>query len=92
MAGLIRDRANRRFRPLHIIAHSQGTMVARRAVQQVGEDLARQLVNNLVLLGPATAGTFAAAFAIAGSLQPDRRDPAVTTLDRRRGSPRCSSR
>jgi len=67
LAGLIQERANRRFRPLHLIAHSQGTIVARRALQQVGEDLARRLVNNLVLLGPATAGTFSAAFAIAGS-------------------------
>ena len=67
LAALIRDRARLRFRPLHIIAHSQGTVVARRAVQLVGSDLARQLVTNLVLLGPATAGTFAAAFAIAGT-------------------------
>ena len=67
LAGLIRDRADRRFRPLHLIAHSQGTIVARRALQLVGANLARGLVNNLVLLGPATAGTFSAAFAIAGN-------------------------
>ena len=67
LAALIRDRARQRFRPLHIVAHSQGTVVARRAVQLVGADLARNLVTNLVLLGPATAGTFAAAFAIAGN-------------------------
>jgi hypothetical protein len=67
LAAVIRDRAGRRFRPLHLIAHSQGSMVARRALQLVGPDLARRLVNNLVLLGPATAGTFAAAFALAGN-------------------------
>ncbi|HKA07086.1 MAG TPA: hypothetical protein VKD71_07495 [Gemmataceae bacterium] len=67
LADLIRDRAGRRFRPLHLIAHSQGTVVARRALQLLGSDLARQLVSNVVLLGPATAGTFSAAFAIAGN-------------------------
>jgi pimeloyl-ACP methyl ester carboxylesterase len=67
LAALIRDRAGRRFRPLHLIAHSQGSLVARRALQLVGPDLARRLVNNLVLLSPATAGTFAAAFALAGN-------------------------
>jgi hypothetical protein len=67
LAQVIRDRANRRFRPLHLIAHSQGSLVARRALQLLGADLARQLVNNLVLLGPATAGTFSAALAIAGN-------------------------
>ena len=67
LAALIRDRAARRFRPLHLVAHSQGTVVARRALQFVGADLSRRLVSNLVLLGPATAGTFSAAFGIAGS-------------------------
>jgi hypothetical protein len=67
LAGLIRERAHRSFRPLHLIAHSQGTVVARRALQLLGADLSRQLVNNLVLLGPATAGTFSAAFALAGN-------------------------
>ena len=66
LANLIRDRAKRPFRPLHLIAHSQGTIVARRAVQLLGADLGRRLVSNLVLLGPATAGTFASAFAFAG--------------------------
>ena len=67
LAGVIRDRANRPFRPLHLVAHSQGTLVARRALQLLGADLAQRLVNTLVLLGPATAGTFSAAFAIAGT-------------------------
>ena len=67
LAALIRDRANHRFRPLHLVAHSQGSLVARRALQLLGSDLARRLVSNLVLLGPATGGTFSAAFAIAGS-------------------------
>ena len=67
LATLIRDRAGRRFRPFHLIAHSQGTIVARRALQLVGTDLARQLVSNLVLIGPATAGSFSAAFGVAGN-------------------------
>lgn len=67
LAGIIRDRATRRFRPLHIIGHSLGTVVARRALQLVGADLGRKLVNNLVLIGPATAGSLSAAFALAGN-------------------------
>jgi hypothetical protein len=66
LADLIRGRLGRKPRPLHVIAHSQGTLVARRAIQNMGADQARRLVNNLVLLGPATFGTFSAAFAIAG--------------------------
>ncbi len=66
LADLIRGRLGRKVRPLHVIAHSQGTLVARRAIQNLGADQARRLVNNLVLLGPATWGTFSAAFAIAG--------------------------
>lgn len=67
LAAVVRDRANHRFRPLHLVAHSQGSLVTRRALQLLGPDLARRLVSNLILLGPATAGTFSAAFAIAGS-------------------------
>ncbi|MBN9518555.1 hypothetical protein J0H58_08565 [bacterium] len=67
LADAIRVRAGRRPRPLHVVAHSQGTLVARRALQMVGPDLSRRLVNSLVLLGPATAGTFSAAFALAGT-------------------------
>lgn len=67
LAGIVRDRASRPFRKLHVVAHSQGTVVARRALQLVGADLARKLVTSLVLLGPATGGTFSAAFAIAGT-------------------------
>lgn len=54
-------------RPLHIVAHSQGTLVARRALQLLGAETARQLVNNLILLGPASFGSFSAAFALSGS-------------------------
>ncbi len=67
VADVIRDRANNRPRPLHLIAHSQGSLVARRALQLLGPDLGRRLVDNLVLLGPATAGSFSAAFGIAGT-------------------------
>jgi hypothetical protein len=68
LTALIRDRQTRRFRPLHIVAHSQGSLVARRALQLLGPTTTRQLVANLVLIGPASFGTFAAAFAIAGNV------------------------
>jgi len=67
LAELIRARADQPPRPLHIIAHSQGSLVARRAIQLVGPELARRLISSVVLLGPATGGTFSAAFAIAGN-------------------------
>jgi hypothetical protein len=54
-------------RPLFVVAHSQGSLVARRALQLLGRDAARRLVNRLILLGPASFGTFSAAFAVAGS-------------------------
>lgn len=54
-------------RPFFLIAHSQGSLVARRALQLLGKDEARRLVNRLILLGPASYGTFSAAFAIAGN-------------------------
>jgi hypothetical protein len=66
LADLIRGRLGRKPRPLHVIAHSQGTLVARKAIQNLGADQARRLVNNLVLLGPASFGTFSAALAISG--------------------------
>lgn len=67
LADQLRARAGRRPRPFHLIAHSQGALVARRALQMVGPELARRLVDTVVLLGPATAGTFSAAFALTGS-------------------------
>lgn len=54
-------------RPFFLIAHSQGSLVARRAIQLLGNATARRIVNRLILLGPATYGTFSAATAIAGS-------------------------
>lgn len=67
LADRIRGRLGRPSRPLHVIAHSQGSLVARRAIQLLGPEQARRLVNSLVLLGPASFGTFSAAFAVAGS-------------------------
>ena len=67
LADRIRARLGRKPRPLHVIAHSQGAVVARRAIHLLGAEDAHRLVNNLVLLGPATFGTFSAAFAIAGT-------------------------
>lgn len=56
-------------RKLHLVAHSQGSLVARRALQLLGPTVARQKVRNLVLMGPASFGTFSAAFAIAGNVE-----------------------
>jgi hypothetical protein len=66
-------------RPIHLIAHSQGALVARRALQLLNEAADREAldqVRHLVLLGPANFGTFSAAFAIAGThslIEPLRR-------------------
>jgi hypothetical protein len=67
LANVIRARASQPPRSLHLVAHSQGSLVARRALQMLGPDLGRRLIDSLVLLGPATAGSFSAAFGIAGS-------------------------
>src|SRR5262249_15742475 len=67
LADQLRSRLARKPRPMHLIAHSQGTLVAGRAIQLLGTDDARRAVNTLVLLGPATFGTFSAAFALAGT-------------------------
>jgi pimeloyl-ACP methyl ester carboxylesterase len=64
----IRSFANEHARrPFFLIAHSQGSLVARRAIQILGREAARRLINRLILLGPASFGTFSAAFAIAGN-------------------------
>ena len=56
--------------PVHLIAHSQGAMVARRALQllkdEIGADAVKKDVKKLVLLGPANAGSFSAPLAISG--------------------------
>ena len=68
LVGAIKSFANEHpNRPFFMIAHSQGSLVARRALQLLGKEAARRLVNRLILLGPASYGTFSAAFAIAGS-------------------------
>lgn len=67
LADRIRARLGGKPRPLHLIAHSQGTLVARRAIQLLGEVQARRLVTHLVLVGPASFGTLSAALALAGT-------------------------
>jgi pimeloyl-ACP methyl ester carboxylesterase len=71
----LRDRikqigAGPRGYPVHVIAHSQGAMVARRSLQllrdDVGEGEARRIVRNLILIGPANAGSFSAPLALSG--------------------------
>jgi hypothetical protein len=74
-AGRLRDHLREMVegnaRPIHLIAHSQGAMVARRGLQLLRQDLGEEAVldrvRNLVLLGPANAGSFSAAFAAAGN-------------------------
>jgi pimeloyl-ACP methyl ester carboxylesterase len=67
LEGMLRGRLNQPSRPLHIIAHSQGSLVARLALQRLGAATARQIVSRLVLLGPATAGSFSAVTALSGN-------------------------
>jgi pimeloyl-ACP methyl ester carboxylesterase len=56
--------------PVHVVAHSQGAMVARRGLQllreDVGEPEARRIVRDLILIGPANAGSFSAPLAVSG--------------------------
>lgn len=67
LESMIRDQYIRSNTPVRLIAHSQGSLVARRALQLLGPTEALQMVQMLVLLGPATFGTFSAALAISGS-------------------------
>ena len=66
----IRNRAGKKTNPLTLIAHSQGSLVARKALQilneQSGEQKVKSLVDRLILLAPASKGTFSAAFALTG--------------------------
>ncbi len=59
--------------PVHIVAHSLGGLVARRAVQllhqEQGTPAAEKKVGRLVLLGPAVSGTFAAALGLAAAFR-----------------------
>jgi pimeloyl-ACP methyl ester carboxylesterase len=54
-------------RKVKLIAHSQGSLVARYALNLLGKTETERLVDMLVLLGPASYGTFTAAMAISGS-------------------------
>lgn len=64
---MIRDHYVQSTTPVRLIAHSQGSLVARRALQLLGASDAMQMVQMLVLLGPATFGTFTAALALSGN-------------------------
>jgi hypothetical protein len=60
-------------RPIHLVAHSQGALVARRGLQLLaaaaGEGAVRDRLKSLVLLGPANYGSFEAASGLAGNHQ-----------------------
>ncbi len=70
LAVTIRNRDGKKTNPLTLIAHSQGSLVARKALQilkeQSGEQKVKVLVDRLILLAPASKGTFSAAFALTG--------------------------
>lgn len=56
--------------PIHLIAHSQGALVARRALRLLADAAETDVldrIRHLVLLGPATFGSFSAALAVAGT-------------------------
>ena len=53
--------------PIHLVAHSQGALVARRALQLLGPAQSAKSIKSLVLLGPANFGSFSAAFGLAGN-------------------------
>src|SRR5262249_53391590 len=68
LAELLRE-STRSRQPVHIIAHSQGALVARRALQRLkeyGEEQALARIKNVILLGPTNYGTLAVAFLFAG--------------------------
>jgi hypothetical protein len=91
LADRIRNRLGRPPRPLHVIAHSQGTLVARRAIQMLGADQARKLVNHLVLLDRPRSAPFPPRWHSPGAmsrLQPPRNMASSS----RRTIPRSSSR
>ena len=67
LAARLRALAGQARTPIHVVAHSQGALVARRAAQLLGRTEARRIVKHLVLLGPANYGSFSAAFALAGN-------------------------
>jgi Lecithin:cholesterol acyltransferase len=58
--------------PVHIITHSQGGIVGRKALQllesDVGTGPATSMVGQVIMLGPANYGAFVAALAVAGDL------------------------
>lgn len=66
LAARLKNRSIALKMPISLIAHSQGALVARRALQILGKTEARKIVKALVLLGPANFGSFSAAFALAG--------------------------
>jgi hypothetical protein len=67
LGARLRALAGQSRRPIHVVAHSQGALVARRAAQLLGRTEARRIIKHLVLLGPANFGSFSAAFALAGN-------------------------
>lgn len=49
---------------VHLVAHSQGALIARKAIQILGATDACDVVKNMILVGPANYGTFSAALAL----------------------------
>ncbi len=77
LCGHLQKMINGSKQPIHVVAHSQGALVARRGIQLLAKAMGQARVldrlKNLVLLGPANYGTFSAAFALAGTADLIRR-------------------
>ena len=60
-------------KPVHIITHSQGCLVARLALEQLADELgtgaAKTMLGQVIMLGPANYGSFIAALAISGDIE-----------------------
>ncbi len=70
-AELTENILNEYDQPVHLITHSEGGTVARRALQQlvaqVHEDPAKEIIGKVILMAPASFGAFVTALSIAGS-------------------------
>jgi hypothetical protein len=59
--------------PLHIITHSQGGMVARKALSDLASEMkcdeAKKRVGRIIMLGPANYGAFVTALAVGGDVK-----------------------
>ena len=71
IAPMLRDMLATATPPVHVLSHSLGAHLARRAVQKLAEqrgiDFALSQIASLVLMGPANFGCFSAVLGLAGA-------------------------